>query len=273
MGWIAQAFHDDPFRALTVLGFAVYLPLVLLEAGWGRLRQRKLYDFGETIINFSTYAGFFMINTINGLLAFFVFSWAYDHRVADLGAGGLAWLLLAVLDDFTFYWFHRALHSGRLLWASHQPHHSSEHFNLSAAFRQGWMPFFFLPFWLPLAFLGFDPLLMLFTSLVNQWWQAGLHTQLIPKLGPLERVFNTPSHHRVHHGANAGYRDRNLGGVLIVWDRLFGTYAEEQEAVRYGLVQPLRTDNPFNVALGGFSSWWREVRAARSVREIIAATL
>ncbi len=151
------------------------------------------------------------------------------------------WVLLFFADDFSYYWFHRISHESRGFWASHVVHHSSQHYNLSTALRQTWVPMTYFPFWLWMPAVGFEPWMVLLAqawSLIYQFW---IHTEKIRKLPRwFEAVFNTPSHHRVHHGVNDQYLDRNYAGILIIWDRLFGTYEPEGERVRYGLTTQLR---------------------------------
>jgi sterol desaturase/sphingolipid hydroxylase (fatty acid hydroxylase superfamily) len=156
------------------------------------------------------------------------------------------WVLLFFADDFSYYWFHRISHESRGFWASHVVHHSSQHYNLSTALRQTWVPMTYFPFWLWMPAVGFEPWMVLLAqawSLIYQFW---IHTEKIRKLPRwFEAIFNTPSHHRVHHGVNDQYLDRNYGGILIIWDRLFGTYEPEGERVRYGLTTQLRTHRRF----------------------------
>jgi sterol desaturase/sphingolipid hydroxylase (fatty acid hydroxylase superfamily) len=178
-----------------------------------------------------------------------------------------AWVLLFVADDVSYYWFHRVSHENRVFWASHVVHHSSRHYNLSTALRQTWVPMTYFPFWLWLPLLGFAPWMVLLAQSWSLIYQFGLHTERIGRLPrPLEAVLNTPSHHRVHHGANPQYLDRNYGGILIVWDRLFGTYEPEGERVRYGLTTNLRTFNPVRVAFDEYVDLWHDVRRAPSWR-------
>lgn len=176
--------------------------------------------------------------------------------------------LLFVADDLAFYWYHRVGHRVRIAWASHVVHHSSEHYNLSTALRQPWVPMTALPFWLPLALLGFAPWMILGMQAVSLIYQFGLHTERIGKLPrPIEFVFSTPSHHRVHHGANEQYLDKNYGGILILWDRLFGTFEPEGERVRYGLTTNIGTFNPVKVATHEWQAIWADVRSAESWRD------
>jgi sterol desaturase/sphingolipid hydroxylase (fatty acid hydroxylase superfamily) len=184
------------------------------------------------------------------------------------------WPLLFLGDDLSYYWFHRISHESRVFWASHVVHHSSRHYNLSTALRQTWVPMTYLPFWLWLPLLGFAPWMVLLAqswSLIYQFW---IHTERIRRLPrPLEAVLNTPSHHRVHHGANEQYLDRNYGGILIVWDRLFGSFEPEGERVRYGLTSNLRTFNPVHVAFHEYAALLSDVRRARSWRTRAALVL
>jgi sterol desaturase/sphingolipid hydroxylase (fatty acid hydroxylase superfamily) len=145
-------------------------------------------------------------------------------------ANPITWVLLFFADDLSYYWFHRCSHESRFFWASHVVHHSSTHYNLSTALRQTWVPMTYFPFWLWMPAVGFEPWMVLLAqawSLIYQFW---IHTERIRKLPrPLEAVLNTPSHHRVHHGSNEVYLDKNYGGILIIWDKLFGTYEPEGE--------------------------------------------
>jgi sterol desaturase/sphingolipid hydroxylase (fatty acid hydroxylase superfamily) len=177
------------------------------------------------------------------------------------------WVLVFFADDLAYYWFHRVSHESRVFWASHVVHHSSQHYNLSTALRQTWVPMTYLPFWLPLLLVGFPPWLVLLAQSWSLIYQFGLHTERIFKLPRwVEAVFNTPSHHRVHHGANEQYLDRNYGGILVIWDRLFRSFEPEGERVRFGLTTNLATFNPVKVAFHEYAALGRDLRAARSWR-------
>ena len=189
---------------------------------------------------------------------------AVPARPAATGGCGS---LLFLADDLAYYWFHRISHVSRVFWASHVVHHSSQHFNLSTALRQTWVPMTYLPFWLPLLLVGFPPWMVLLAQSWSLIYQFGLHTERIGRLPrPVEAVFNTPSHHRVHHGANEQYLDRNYAGILIIWDRLFGSFIPESERVRYGLTTNIDTFNPVKVAFGEYGALMRDLRAARGWR-------
>lgn len=203
-----------------------------------------------------------------------LYAFLYSHRIFEVGTGPWAWVLLLFAEDFTYYWWHRSSHEVRFLWAAHENHHSSQHFNLSTALRQSWTTPFTIPlfyFWLPLA--GFRPEMLLTqisVSLVYQYW---VHTELIGKLGPLEWILNTPSHHRVHHGANVEYLDRNHAGIFIVWDRLFGTFEPERARVVYGLTKNIETYAPLRIAFHEWAAIVADVRNARTLRERLGYVL
>ena len=173
------------------------------------------------------------------------------------------WVVIFFAEDLAYYWYHRAQHEVRVLWASHVVHHSSQHYNLSTALRQTWTPFGGLPFWAPLALLGVPPWAIFLQQSISLIYQFFLHTERVGKLWrPVEFVMNTPSHHRVHHGMNTRYLDRSYGGILIIWDRLFRTFEPEGERVVYGLTKQLRTYNPLVVATHEYVSIWRDLRGA-----------
>ncbi|MGW0607032.1 sterol desaturase family protein [Streptomyces sp. NPDC002640] len=192
------------------------------------------------------------------------------HELTPLRIPVLWWtvLLMLLAQDFFYYWQHRGHHVIRILWACHVVHHSSRKFNLSTALRQPWTSLTGWPFYLPLIALGVHPAALAFLQSVNLVYQFGIHTERIGKLPrPVEFVFNTPSHHRVHHASQGGYLDRNFGGILIVWDRMFGSFAEETERPVYGLTKNIETYNPLRVATHEYAAIAKDLRAARSWSE------
>ena len=186
-----------------------------------------------------------------------------------------SWVLLFLGEEFYYYWMHRADHRIRWMWATHAVHHSSNQFVLANAYRLGWTQQISgaAVFMAPLVLLGFPPAMVLAALAANLLYQFWIHTELIGRLGPLEWVLNTPRHHRVHHARNSAYLDRNYGGVLIVFDRLFGTFAEERADMpcSYGLVEPLASNNPVRIAFHGWRQLWRALREARGLRECAIA--
>ena len=183
-------------------------------------------------------------------------------------SGWWFWPALLVAEDLCFYAYHRAHHEVRLLWASHVVHHSSVHFNFSTALRQPWVLAFAFPFWVPLAVLGVPLWAILVQQSVSLLYQFLVHTERVGTLWrPVELVLNTPSHHRVHHASNPRYLDRNYGGILIVWDRLFGTFQVEDERCVYGLTTNIASFNPLTVVSHEYRALWRDVRAAAGWRD------
>ncbi|MDA8341001.1 MAG: sterol desaturase family protein [Actinomycetota bacterium] len=185
---------------------------------------------------------------------------AWHHRLVDLGTGAVGWATALVAWDFSYYWNHRAGHRIRLLWANHVQHHSSRHYNLSTALRQPVTSFNEWLFFPTLCLFGLQPWLVFAAGGINLVYQFWIHTEAIGHLPrPVEAVLNTPSHHRVHHGANRRYLDRNYGGILIVWDRLFGTFEAEREPVVYGLTTNIATFNPLRIATHEYASLARDM--------------
>jgi sterol desaturase/sphingolipid hydroxylase (fatty acid hydroxylase superfamily) len=178
------------------------------------------------------------------------------------------WALLVVCEDLSYYAYHRAGHEIRVLWASHVVHHSSQHYNLSTALRQTWVPLTQFPFWLWLPLLGFQPWMVLVEQSVSLIYQFWIHTERVDRMPRwFELVLNTPSHHRVHHGSQPQYLDKNYAGIFIVWDRLFGTFEPEGDRVRYGLTKNIDTHNPLRVAFGEYAALFGDVKRATRFRD------
>ena len=258
----------------VLLGDWLFLAMsALLVYELFRLAWKKALNWnviGDTATNFVTLFAFFVIAYVL-LGVFYVGTYYYFHenfRLMDIPITPWSIALCVVLADFAYYWEHRFTHRVGIAWATHTVHHSSPYFNISVAYRFGPLDWFFpLFFHLPLVIAGFNPILVLFAEAVVQLYQTGLHTEVIGKLPrPVEAVMNTPSHHRVHHGRNPRYLDKNYGGIFIVWDRLFGTFEEEKEPVVYGITEPLESVNPFVVFFHGLTRLARQVKSARGAR-------
>ena len=230
--------------------------------------ELKGYEARDTATSLSMGLGNVFINVGWKVVVLGVYAGLHELTPLRIPADAWwAWLLLFFADDFAYYWFHRISHEVRVFWASHVVHHSSQHYNLSTALRQTWTPMTALPFWVPLALAGFEPWMILTQQAVSLIYQFWIHTERIGRLPrPIEYVFNTPSHHRVHHGSNDIYLDRNYAGILIVWDRLFGSFQGEQERVRYGLTKNIETFNPTRVAFHEWMDVVRDVRTAPNWR-------
>jgi sterol desaturase/sphingolipid hydroxylase (fatty acid hydroxylase superfamily) len=251
---------------LTVVAIPAFLGLLALEYGLAWAQGRDIQTTRDTATSLSLGVGSLFANAAWKAASAGIYAGVHTQRVVDLGDGLWAFAGAMLAVDFAYYWFHRLHHEVRLLWASHVPHHSSQRYNLSTALRQSWTPFTGLPFYLPLA-LVFSPVQIATAYGVNLLYQFWIHTELIGRLGPLEAVLNTPSHHRVHHGANVQYLDRNYGGILIVWDRWFGTFEPEAEPVRYGLTKNIASFNPLYAAFFEFFATLRDAARAGSLRD------
>ena len=253
----------------------VYLFIVVavsIEIAWYLLVRKSDYPWREMLTSVTIFVMRMPAQLLTAMVVAPVGYLVWSHRVATVPlntAWGLALLFLGV--ELAYYWMHRAGHEIRWLWASHVVHHTPEQIHLASAFRLGATEFLSgnWLFYLPLFFLGFSPTGVGAMLAINLFYQFWLHTDLIGRLGPLEWVFNTPSHHRVHHASNEAYLDRNYGGILIVWDRLFGTFADEkpETTIVYGLVHPVATRNPLRLTFQEWIAMVRDAIHARSWRE------
>jgi len=200
-----------------------------------------------------------------------IYLWLHQFRLFDIGVDWSAALLDLVAIDFVYYWFHRASHRVRILWAVHVNHHSSELMNFGTALRQPWLNRLVRPsfFWV-LPIIGFHPFLTLTVGSIATIYGFWTHTEQIRTIGPLGWIFVSPSHHRVHHGSNPEYIDRNYGNLLIIWDRLFGTFAREDAPVVYGLRHNIDSYNPLTIAFHDWSALLRGMRQAPSVSVALA---
>ncbi|WP_300401833.1 sterol desaturase family protein [Nocardioides sp.] len=218
-------------------------------------------------------AGSLVSTTIFKIGSFFVFTAAFVFLAPwELPTDTWwYWLLLIVTLDLLFYANHRFVHRVNVGWAAHQAHHSSEYMNFTTALRQKWNPWFELIFFLPLPLLGFSPWTIYVAFAFNLIYQFAVHTEVVDKLwAPIELVFNTPSHHRVHHGSDPEYLDSNYAGIFIVWDRLFGTFVAERHRPTYGLTTPVGTYDVVTLQFGHYARLWQDVRGASSNRERLA---
>jgi len=256
---------------LFLAGPLFVFAIATIEAFW--LSRKGPYDWREYFAS----CGDLSLRILSGLLPLGLAGSAlfalWDHRVFTMPVhSAWSWVALFLLQDFCYYWMHRADHRVRWLWATHSAHHSSTALNLSAAFRLGWTarlsvaPVFFAP----LVLIGFSPVIVGAALAANLLYQFWLHAAWLPRLGVLEWVLNTPAHHRVHHAANPEYIDRNFGGVLIVFDRWFGTFAAEQPQIeiRYGLVDAVPSYNPIAIGLREWRGIAKDLMRARSIRAV-----
>lgn len=227
------------------------------------------YEGHDTVTSLTMGVGNVVINLGWKIVVVAIYAGIYELTPLRISSSAWwAWVLLFVADDLAYYWFHRVSHEVRLFWGSHVVHHSSQHYNLSTALRQTWVPMTSFPFWIPLALIGIPPWMIILQQSISLTYQFFIHTERVGTLPrPIELILNTPSHHRAHHGSNQIYLDKNYGGIMIIWDRLFGSFQPETERVRYGLTKNIETHNPIRVATHEYVSMIRDVRNARTWRD------
>jgi len=245
--------------ALLYYAIPGFIVLLSLEAWFSYKENKDFYETKDTWTSLGLGIGNVLVGFVTKAMIFGLFVFIYQFRLFSLNdSKWWYWVLIFFADDFSYYWFHRTAHSINWFWASHVVHHSSQHYNLAAALRQTWtgnLTGSFL-FWAWMPLVGFHPIWILFMQQISLIYQFWIHTETVDKLPkPLEFIFNTPSHHRVHHGSDVKYLDRNHAGILIVWDRLFGTFQPEEERPTYGLTKNIQSFNPVVVAL----KTWREL--------------
>lgn len=258
---------------LYVYALPVIFLMIAAEAAYYRNVLRKDYGWMVTLSNVAVAMGRLATDALFATIVAAVYVAAYETRLFDIPMDRWeSWVGLFFAVEFAYYWLHRLSHEIRWMWAQHSVHHSARQITLSVSYRLGWTniiagPWLFL---IPVCWLGFDPRAVALMFAANLLYQFLLHTEAVPGLGVLEHILNTPSHHRVHHAINPQYLDRNHGGVLIIWDRMFGTFAPEEKGVlpEYGLVKQVETLNPVRIAFAEWVALWRDLRSAHSLREI-----
>lgn len=241
------------FPNIILYAIPFFILAMLLELYASTKMSLRTYEGKDAFSSIAMGLGNVFLGFLSKALVLLVFFYIYDHfRLFTIPITWWSFVLLFFLDDFSYYWFHRISHECRIFWASHVVHHSSQHYNLSTALRQTWSGgFYTFIFWLWLPLVGFHPAMILLQMSVSLLYQFWIHTETIDKMPKwFEAVMNTPSHHRVHHGSNPLYLDRNHAGILIIWDKLFGTFQPElkEEKVVYGLVKNIETYNPVKIA-------------------------
>ncbi|MEM8987050.1 MAG: sterol desaturase family protein [Pseudomonadota bacterium] len=256
---------DEAFFLIAGAMLLIEIGKALFTRRWGALGPLDMIASVSTQIPY-LFVEIFLMASVYALFVFvgetFV-TWTFPLTLGTVLLGLLA-------ADFVYYWEHRFAHEVRLLWTQHAVHHSSRHMNIIVGIRFG--PFEGVTsavFHFPLVLLGFPPELVFFGVLVVLAYQSWIHTELIGKLGWIDGVFNTPANHRVHHGCDDKYLDKNYGGILILWDRLFGTYQREEETPNYGLKRDFNSVNPFFVWFSELPALWRDIKQARSIHEVL----
>jgi sterol desaturase/sphingolipid hydroxylase (fatty acid hydroxylase superfamily) len=253
-------------QLLILITTPVYLIVIGLELVLSNIRKQNTYTVKDTVQNI------YLMLLNGGLDLLFraiyigiVLSFFYDHRFFHpISNPWVYWLVLLVFEDFMYYWLHRVDHVCRLFWATHVTHHSSPKFNLTVGFRSSVLePLYRFVYFIPIALCGFQPIDIAFIYAATQTWGILIHTEKIRKAGWLEYILVTPSHHRVHHGSNPKYLDKNMGMFLIIWDKLFGTFqpelsAEEYQPIVYGLTKPLEKETPVNIVFHEWKNIWKD---------------
>lgn len=255
-------------KSLIVYSIPAFFILIAIELIIDKIKKTHLYRLNDMVSNINTG----IVQQVTGvLLKLFnigVYIWIYDnYRITTIPLTWYSWILLLFGVDFFYYWFHRLSHEVSVLWGTHVVHHQSEEYNLSVALRQSATQVFgSFWFYLPLAFMGFDPIAFITVAQIQTLYQFWIHTRLIGKMPAwFEFILNTPSHHRVHHGVNLKYIDKNHGGTFIIFDRIFGTFQEEEEEVHYGVTSQLKS---WNVAVANFDYYGWIVKQLTHVKNI-----
>ena len=255
------------------IGAPIVLAMIFVEILISNWQQKNYYKTQDTLCTIGLLAGNIIVAfSIKGLILALHF-YLYQYKIFELSGMlplWLFWILTFVVIDLVFYIYHRMSHRIRFLWAIHLSHHSSEEMNFAVSFRQAWFgPISKIPFFMVLPLLGFDPTIIAAAGVISTLWGIVGHTQIVGRLGFVEWIFNTPSHHRVHHGSNKQYIDKNYGNLLIIWDRMFGTFEPEKEKVRFGLVNNVNTFNPTKITFMAWSSMIEDISNKRSLSEVL----
>jgi sterol desaturase/sphingolipid hydroxylase (fatty acid hydroxylase superfamily) len=256
----------------TILVIPLFAALIALEAHFARYHRSDEYNEPQdTAVNIALGFGSVGFGLLFGLATGLIYQFLYSIAPFKFPADAWwTWALLFFVDDFVYYWFHRISHESRFFWNFHVVHHSSRHFNLSVAGRQSW--FSGIAHWIfyaPIMLMGFAPWMFALMHGFNLIYQFWIHTKAIDQLGWMEHIFNTPSHHRVHHAINDKYLDKNYAGALIIWDKIFGSFVEETEEPRYGIIKQIESYNPLWINTHA----WVEMFAGMRQRQTLKAKL
>ena len=252
----------------TVIAIPIFALLIALESWFIKRENRESFDRKDMWTNIFLGFGSVIFGALFGLATSLFYLAAYNFAPYKMPMNAWwTWTLLLFIDDFVYYWFHRFSHEMRFFWNFHVVHHSSNKYNLSVAVRQSWFSgIAHWIFYIPVALLGFPFWAFVTMHGLNLLYQFWIHTERISTLGFLEYFLNTPSHHRVHHGVNNPYLDKNYAGIFIIWDKMFGTFVDEKEEVKYGIIKPLTTYNLLWINLHGWVETFEAMRGRRTLR-------
>jgi sterol desaturase/sphingolipid hydroxylase (fatty acid hydroxylase superfamily) len=253
--------------------FPAFIVLALVEMIYKRKHLDQRVQAKETLTTIGLLTGSFLSGILINGIVLLVYAFIYEYRFFTLPVNWwLSWIICFFADDLSYYWYHRMSHQVRFWWASHAVHHSSDKFSLSAGLRVPWTSnitgTFLFWAWMPL--IGIEPVMVIFMKSVSVIYQFWVHTETIKKLPRwFEAIFNTPSHHRVHHGSDIEYLDKNHAGTLIVWDKMFGTFREESHKPEYGLTKRINSYNPVTIAFHEWKNIAADLKKARSSKDVL----
>ena len=253
---------------LVVLSIPVYFLLIGIELLIQQSTRKQIYRLNDAVTNISCGITQQITGVFLKVLSVGVYFLIYEHlRLFTIPDTIISWILLLFAVDLCYYWAHRMSHEINLFWGGHVVHHQSEDYNLSVALRQGtFQVVWTFMFYLPLALIGFNPVTFVLVSAIVTVYQFWIHTETIGRLGFLEKFMNTPSHHRVHHGRDPKYIDKNHAGMFIIWDKLFGTFQEEEEKPTYGITKPVQSWNPVWVNIEHYNTMWLELQKIKGFK-------
>jgi sterol desaturase/sphingolipid hydroxylase (fatty acid hydroxylase superfamily) len=265
---LISLFEESPFMAYIAYFFIFNLTLIALEVILDLMTSKET-RWKDSLANFSIFLlNQFLEKTIVGTIGIVALMPFHYLTPLEIPMNAWTWVLAIVAADFTYYWMHRIEHQHRILWGNHSVHHSSEDYNLTTSMRLSIIePMIEWIFLIPMILIGFSPFQAIVGLIFVAQFQTWIHTERIGKLGWLDWIFNTPSVHRVHHGSNRKYLDKNYGGITMIWDHLFGTYQKEEEQVIYGLTKNIHTNNPLKINFIEYKHIWADVKKCRTLKD------
>ena len=255
---------------IYLYGVPVVITLITAEVIYSAINNLGYYKLKDSLAGFGLLFGNVSISLLTKSSIFFFSLFIYQFKlitINEIFPAWLVWPLTFIVIDFIYYWYHRCSHRIRFLWAVHMNHHSSEEMNFTVALRQPWFgPLTKVPFFAVMPLIGFDPIITAIAGAVSTLYGLLTHTKWVNKLSFLEYILITPSHHRVHHGSNENYIDKNYGNLLIIWDKIFGTYAEEKEKVNYGIRENVNTFNPIKITFMNWYLMYKDFKKSRGYK-------
>ena len=255
---------------IYLYGVPIVLTLITAEVIYSAINNLGYYKLKDSLAGFGLLFGNISISLLTKSSIFFFSLFIYQFKlitINEIFPAWLVWPLTFLVIDFIYYWYHRCSHRIRFLWAVHMNHHSSEEMNFTVALRQPWFgPLTKVPFFAVMPLIGFDPIITAIAGAVSTLYGLLTHTKWVNKLSFLEYILITPSHHRVHHGSNENYIDKNYGNLLIIWDKIFGTYAAEKEEVNYGIRENVNTFNPIKITFMNWYLMYKDFKKSRGYK-------